>query len=142
MRRKETMAETMTVEQASRELAEDHQRLHALIDRLGRAPDLSAMEEALADLHAALTGHFNAEEKPGGLYDALGVCAPGFRQHLAELVDDHFRFAGVVRDLRERARAAEGAAADSLRGDVARLLAMLADHERREHEMVKAASGA
>ena len=135
------MTETMTVEQASHELAEDHQRLHALIDRLGRAPDLSAMAEALADLHAALTGHFNQEEKPGGLYDALGVCSPGYRSQLAELVDDHFRFAGVVRDLRERARAAEGAAADSLRADVARLRSALADHERREHEMVKAASG-
>jgi hypothetical protein len=99
------------------------------------------MAQALAELHAALVGHFNEEEKPGGLYDALGVCAPAFRQPLAELVDDHFRFAGVVRDLRERALAAEGAAADSLRGDVARLVAMLADHERREHEMVKAGSG-
>jgi hypothetical protein len=136
------MAETLTVEQATRELAEDHQRLHALIDRVGREQDLSATAEALADLHAALTRHFNQEEKPGGLYDALGVCAPGFREHLAELVDDHFRFAGLVRDLREQAREAEGAAADSLRGGIARLLAALADHERREHEMVKAASGA
>jgi hypothetical protein len=136
------MTETMTVEQASHELAEDHQRLHALIDRLGRAPDLASMELALADLHAALTGHFNQEEKPGGLYDALGVCAPGFRDRLAELVDDHFRFAGLVRELRERAREAEGAAADCVRADVARLVALLADHERREQEMVKAASGA
>jgi hypothetical protein len=65
------MAETLTVEQATRELAEDHQRLHALIDRVGREQDLSATAEALADLHAALTRHFNQEEKPGGLYDAL-----------------------------------------------------------------------
>jgi malate synthase len=132
------MTETLTVEQASRELAEDHRRLHHLVDRLRAAPDLAATAQALAELHAALTGHFNEEEKPGGLYDALGVCAPGFRQLLAELVDDHFRFAGLVRDLRERARA-EGTAADALRADVARFLAALADHERREHEMVKAA---
>jgi hypothetical protein len=135
------MTQTLTVEQASRELAEDHLRLHGLVDRLRAAPDPAATAQALAELHAALTGHFNEEEKPGGLYDALGVCAPGFRQPLAELVDDHFRFAGVVRDLRERARAAEGAAVDALRADVARFLAALADHERREHEMVKAAVG-
>lgn len=131
------MNETMSVEQASRELADDHERLHVLVERLRGAADLAAMAEALAELHGALAAHFNQEEKPGGLYDALGVCTPEFRQRLAVLVDDHFRFAGVVRDLRERARAAEGAAADSLRADVARLLGMLADHERRELEMVE-----
>jgi hemerythrin len=134
------MTETMTLDQASRELALDHRRLHVLIDRLGRAEDLAAMAGALAELHAALTRHFNQEEKPGGLYDALGVCVPRFRQSLAELVDDHFRLAGVARDLRERAAEAEGGEADAVRAGVARLVEMLADHERREQEMVEAAS--
>jgi len=134
------MAETLSVEQASRQLAEDHRRLHLLIDRLSLAPDLAAMAAALGDLHAALNLHFNEEEKPGGLYDALGVCVPPLRRRVAELVDDHFRLAGVVRALRERAREADGTAADSLRADIARLLSTLADHERREHEMVEAAS--
>ena len=127
------------VEQASRELADDHPRLHALIDRLGRAArPLRDEREALADLHDRLTGHFNAEEKPGGLYDALGVCAPEFRQHLAELVDDHFRFAGVVRDLRERARAIGGARrATRCAADVARLLTAARRPRARELEMVQ-----
>jgi hypothetical protein len=130
---------TATVAQASRELAEDHRRLHALIDRLARASDLPAMAEGLGELHAALVRHFGEEEKPGGLYDALGVCAPEFRERLAELVDDHFRFAGVVRDLRELAHEAEGAMADELRSGVARLVGLLAEHEKREHEMVRLA---
>jgi hypothetical protein len=135
------MSQTTTVLQASQALEDDHQKLHSLIERLRSGLDLAGMSGALAELHKALTGHFNAEEKPGGLYDALGVCVPQYRERLGELVDDHFRFAGLVRDLAERARQAEGAAADSLRGDVARLVQALADHERREHEMVTAAVG-
>jgi hypothetical protein len=133
------MTETLTLEQASRELSEDHRKLDALIEELGRAEDLPAMARALGALHGALASHFNEEEKPGGLYDALGVCAPRFRSQLAELVDDHYRFAGLVRQLRQRAEDAAGEEADSLRAAVARLQLAMADHERREHEMVRAA---
>jgi hemerythrin len=133
------MTQTPTVEQASRELRDDHRRVHDLADRAASAPDLAALEGALADLHAALTSHFNQEEKPGGLYDALGVCTAEFRQPLAELVDDHFRLAGALRDLREQARTAQGTADDSLREAVARFLSTLNDHERREHDMVQKA---
>jgi hypothetical protein len=133
------MTETLTVEQASRELRDDHRRVHDLVDRAASAPDLAALEGALADLHATLTSHFNQEEKPGGLYDALGVCTPEFRQPLAELVDDHFRLAGALRDLREQARVAPATATDSVRAAVARFLSMLSDHERREHDMVQKA---
>ena len=133
------MTETTTVLQASQALEADHHRLDTLIDRLRGGLDLAGMTAALDELHAALTGHFNAEERPGGLYDALGVCVPDFREPLGNLVDDHYRFAGLVRDLAQRAREAEGAAADALRADVARLVQALGDHERREHEMVKAA---
>ena len=82
----------------------------------------------------------DAEEKPGGLYDALGVCVPEHRARLRELVDDHFRLAALVRDAGERARRAHGTEADVVLGEVARLAAALADHERRELEMVQAAT--
>ena len=131
------MTETLTVRQASRELAEDHRRLHGLLDRVGVAADLRATAEALAELHAALTRHFTEEEKPGGLYDALGVCVPAFRSRLAALVDEHFRLAAFVRDLRERARGTDV----HPRAEMARLVAALGDHERREHELVEAALG-
>jgi malate synthase len=133
------MSQTTTVLHASQALEDDHHRLHTLIDRLRVSLDLAGMATALTELHGALTSHFNAEERPGGLYDSLGVCVPEFRERLGELVDDHFRFASLVRDLAQRAHEAEGAAADALRADVARLLTALSDHERREQEMVKAA---
>ena len=135
------MTETLTVRQASRELAEDHRRLHGLLDRVGVAADLRATADALAELHAALTRHFTEEERPGGLYDALGVCVPEFRSRLAALVDEHFRLAAFVRDLRERARGTDVHPRDEPRAEMARLVAALADHERREHELVEAALG-
>ncbi len=136
------MTETLTVRTASQELADDHRRLHGLIDRLGAAPDAAAMAEALGELHAALTRHFTEEEKPGGLYDALGVCSPEFRQRLAVLVDEHFRLAGFIRDLRERMKAKEERGGNELRAEVAQLVSALAAHEQREHEMVQEAVAA
>jgi hypothetical protein len=134
------MNSTLSVQEASQALADDHRRLHELIDRLSAATDRKAAGEALDELHAALTRHFTAEEKPGGLYDALGVCVPELRSRLAVLVDDHFRLAGFVRDLRERTSAGGGWAGDEPGADVARLVSALADHEGREHELVEEAA--
>ena len=133
------MTVTTTVAHAHEELKEDHRRLHALVDRLRAASDLAALAAVLEELHAALTAHFNAEEKPGGLYDALGVCVPEFRAPLSGLVDDHFRIAAALRDMRDRARQASGHAPDALLGEAARLAQVLGEHETREHAMVDAA---
>ena len=135
------MTETLSARQASLELVEDHRRLHGLVGRLAAAADAPALATALLELHAALTRHFGEEEKPGGLYDALGVCVPQFRARLAVLVDDHFRLAGMIRDLAERARATQPQALGGLRADVSHLAAALEEHERREHELVQAAVG-
>jgi malate synthase len=133
------MSTTSTVAHAHEELTEDHRRLHALVDRLRGASDIGVLAATLDELHAALTAHFNAEEKPGGLYDALGVCVPEFRGQLGGLVDDHYRLAGAIRDMRDRAREALGSAHDALMGEAERLAQVLAEHEKREHAMVDAA---
>ena len=133
------MTVTAAVAHAHEELREDHRRLHALVDRLRGARDVDALLPVLEELHTALVEHFNAEEKPGGLYDALGVCAPEFRSPLATLVDEHFRIAAALRDMRDRSRDALRSAHDSLMGEAARLAQVLAEHEKREHAMVDAA---
>jgi len=133
------MTVTTTVAHAHEELREDHRRLHALVDRLRAASDPDALVAVLEELHGALTAHFNAEEKPGGLYDALGVCVPEFRVQLSGLVDDHFRLAAALRDMRDRARQALGGVHVSLLGEAARLTQVLGEHEKREHAMVDAA---
>jgi uncharacterized protein YhdP len=133
------MTVTTSVAHAYQELREDHRRLKVLVDRLSAATDLAALAAVLEELHAALTAHFNAEEKPGGLYDTLGVCVPEFRAQLSGLVDDHFRIAAALREMRDRARQDLGSAHDPLLGEAARLARVLGDHEKREHEMVDAA---
>jgi hypothetical protein len=135
------MQQTGSLQQATSELRDEHAQLHELIDELGRAGDLAQMSAYLATLHDRLTAHFNAEEKPGGLYDTLGLCAPDFRRPLGQLVDDHFRLAAALRALRERARSAGGGETDALRADLARLVQAVAEHERRELELVARASG-
>ena len=133
------MTATQTVAHAHEALREDHRRLRALVERLGAASDLEALAAVLEELHAAVTDHFNAEEKPGGLYDTLGVCVPEFRARLAGLVDDHFRIAAALRDMRDRARRTLGGVHDPLAGEASRLAGVMAEHEKREHEMVDAA---
>ena len=135
------MQETVTVEQVAQELQHEHAELHRLFDQAGQAGDLAQMSTFLASLHQRLTSHFNAEEKPGGLYDTLGFCAPEFRRPLGLLVDDHFRLAATLRSLRERARGAGGVDTGTLRVDVARLVRAVAEHEQRELEMVRQATG-
>jgi hypothetical protein len=54
-------------------------------------------------------------------------------------VDDHYRIAAAVRDMRDRARQDLGSPHDSLLGEAARLAQFLGEHEKREHTMVDAA---
>ncbi len=133
--------EQATVQQAVQELHEDHRRLHELVDRLARAGDLAEMSACILSLHDRLRGHFDAEERPGGLYDAIGVCTSEHRLSLGRLVDDHFRLAGTLRHLCERARRVSGLEADALRGEVALFVRELAQHEEHELELVRRASG-
>jgi hypothetical protein len=123
-------------------LVEDHRRLHGLVKRLREAQEPAELAAVLSELHEALTRHFREEESPGGLYDALGVCVPEFREQLGEMVDDHYRIAAGIRDLRDRVQGPLGGVPDELIGEARRLADHLVWHERREHELVDAAAAA
>jgi hypothetical protein len=134
------MTTTKAVQDAHDALIEDHGKLRELVRALREARDPGSLADLLGRMHEALTRHFNDEEKPGGLYDALGVCVPEFREQLGEMVDDHYRMAAGIRDLRDRAHAHAGGDAAALLDEARRLADHLGWHERREHELVDAAT--
>ncbi len=129
----------MTIEQASRDLEEDHHRIHGLVAEIRASRDRDRAVALLTTLGNDLAAHFDAEERPGGLYEVLGIHAPEFSRTLRHLLDDHFRLKATIVDLRDRVRAPSDPAFDMLATDVARLAAALGDHERREEEVVRAA---
>jgi hypothetical protein len=118
-------------------LRDDHERLHALLARLRERPGREKLAALLHELPERLAEHFRREELPGGLYDVVGISIPEARGQVAQLIDDHFRLVAVARDL-AAAALAPGVATSSLQEQAARVADYLADHERRELELVRA----
>jgi malate synthase len=126
-----------SVERARDELREDHERLHAVLARLRVTPDRRALAALLHELPQLLAEHFHREERPGGLYDTIGLCLSEARGEIGQLIDDHFRLATIGRDLAERALA-PGVSTLALQAEAIRVADYLAEHERRERELVEA----
>jgi len=129
------ISDATALEKAQDALRADHERLHDLAGHLGSASDLPALAAALLALRNALQEHFRHEEDPGGLYDALGVCEPAYRERLSALVDEHFRMLALARTLGEQAKTEPPASYGPLRAEAIRFADLLTDHERREHQM-------
>lgn len=132
--------ETTSVARAFAELRDDHRRLEELLERLRTARDLPLLVSTLKELNSALVAHFAREEHPGGLYDVLGVCAPQHRAPLRELVDEHYRILGTVRELVQRTRELEERFIRE-REEVLHLADRLREHETREHALAREALG-
>lgn len=114
------------------ELESEHHTISALLGRLGEARDTGTLAAALHDLRRLLADHFAHEERPGGLYDRMGVVSEQYRDRVRTLVDDHFKILASVRTLEKQASENKPEIVDAARG----LQALLARHETREHEMV------
>jgi hypothetical protein len=128
-----------SVSEAAAALAEEHRELGRLSDVILGTRELPRLVEALDELNRALVKHFGHEEEPEGLYDGLGVCVPGNRERLAELVDEHYRMIASARSLAERARWIEGRF-DALVEESRGLIELLKAHEAREHALVEEAT--
>ncbi len=125
-----------TITQARDELQEEHEQLHALLERLRAMPDREALAALLRELPHRLAEHFRREERPGGLYDAMGVRIPEARGEVGQLVDDHFRLVSIARDLAEEALS-PSVATSALQEQALRIADYLSDHERREQHLVR-----
>ncbi len=128
--------ELSRVARARDELREEHARLHELLTRLRLTPDRASLAALLRELPHRLAEHFRREEQPGGLYDALGVRIPEARGHVGQLVDDHFRLVSIARNLAEEALS-PSVATTTLKQQAMRVADYLADHEQREHQLVR-----
>jgi len=128
-----------TVEAAEAELHDEHRALRDMVGRVQAAEDVITLAPLLDELHPLLQLHFAHEEYPGGLYDRLGTQAPQFRHDVRQLVDEHFRMLSMIRGLAVRARTPGDDEPAEILDEARRLVAWLADHERREHAMARAA---
>lgn len=91
---------------------------------------------ALVELRAALDAHFTMEEN-GGYLAEVRKHAPERILAVASLESDHSRMRGMLARLLAEVLVARSR--EPLREGVAQFLATLADHERRENELVAAA---
>ena len=129
--------ELPSVTRARDELQEEHAELHVLLARLRTTLDRAALAALLRELPQRLAEHFQREEQPGGLYDAMGVRIPEARGQVGQLVDDHFRLVTIARNLAEEALS-PGVPTATLQQQAMRVASYLADHEEREQHLVRA----
>ena len=118
------------------QLEAEHRAINDLVTRVEGARDARALVAPLADLRKLLSDHFAHEERPGGLYDRMGVVSAEFRDRVRTLVDEHFRLLSTVRTLEQQSKSGAG-------GDIVRearsIGASLRQHEKLEQELVEAA---
>ncbi len=119
------------------ELADEHRCIMALIARIEAGVDADELPETLQQLHDLLVDHFAHEQFPGGLYEQLGAYGPQHHEDLKVLIREHCLVLSAARALVEQARGANAEAAARLDDDVAALLAMLREHEVKEHRLVE-----
>lgn len=125
----------LSVAHAQEALRADHLKLHKLADAVQTAADQEALAAGLKELYTALLAHFSAEETPAGLYDALGVCVPEYREVVAQLVEEHRRISATLWGLSRRAEERMKYSFPELREEALRILAGMHDHEALEHNL-------
>lgn len=125
------------VERLTHELQQEHRGIHEAVEELRAALPGDDMLGMLDRLHALLVRHFAHETYPGGFYEALGACAPQYRNDLRILVDEHFLLVTAVHGLRERLRHRHAQQELDLRPEVAEVIGRLQHHEDHENDLVK-----
>jgi malate synthase A len=132
------MGATHAAEQVTRALDEDHGRLHELTARLAAADDTATLAGALEELSRTLTEHFAHEEHAKGFYGILTARSPEYRTQTARLVAEHQEILRDLGQLVARSKATQPPPTSELGKAAGELTARLADHEAREHMLMKA----
>ena len=133
------MTQADDIRHAHDALHADHEALHAVTERLLRAPDHGALATVLEQLHAALRDHFDREELPGGLYEQMGATSGDALYLVQTLSDEHYHLLLAVRGLAQRSRVGngDGEGMHGLMRQVRGILSLLRSHEDREAALVE-----
>lgn len=124
-----------TTQRAFADIAEEHQHIMALMDRIKGPCELDYLRLLLSELHSTLMSHFAHEQYPGGFYEYLGSRYPECHQDLRELVDDHNYILSAVRGLLERARLGDSEGTSNIGREAEELATRIREHEQREKKL-------
>ncbi|MDF1564648.1 MAG: hypothetical protein P1V51_16515 [Deltaproteobacteria bacterium] len=115
-------------------LEEEHLRMLQLFRALEAALDREGALDALASLERWLGHHFDHEERPGGLYDAVAALAAPQREAAAGTLAEHRTLVELMERIRlslEAELEANPAQIGELTMQLGRLLREHEGHERR-----------
>lgn len=124
-------------ERAQKEVAVDHQFLKLALSWLESAREEGAIASMADDLLEYLEHHFEAEERPGGFFDAVLKNAPRHESHVAELRAEHAALRESLQAVRKRIEAPYKEASEEVVADVAAFVKAMRDHERRENALIQ-----
>lgn len=124
-----------------RELADEHQSIMMLVNRLKQHRTVLHLVPILEELHSLLIKHFAREQFPGGFYESLGGYGAEYHDDLRVLVNEHCQILSAVRGVLEHARLANEENAPEILSEVATVVKSLEDHERKEHRLAEKVLG-
>lgn len=134
------MTDRLSPDEARKALREEHLRLHDVVVRMSGSRDLEDLVNAIEALVPLLRAHFAHEERPGGLYEAIGAVSPGFLDQAARLTGDHARFLATVTGLARQGRELLDVTHRRFFEEARELARGLHVHEGEEHALAAEAS--
>jgi len=117
-------------------IAEEHERLRVLLDRLNASDDLREILPRLIELKDLLAVHFAHEEAPDGMHALIGDTAPRLLTRVDRLMKEHEGFLRSAIELTSRTRSCLDETVAGIRTDIRKLSAELSDHDRAETEIL------
>ena len=113
----------------------EHERIEAQMRRVAAATSLQDLLGHLEDLVPSLLTHFEGEERPDGVIEAMRVAYPNANVHLQRLLDDHGRMRAELDVLVARVQQALDVER-AVRSSVSDFAAHVGDHESRENDLL------
>ena len=121
-----------------------HQRIRSDLEVLEKSDELGQIHAVVGDLPDLLKEHFQDEEKPGGLFEALEALRPVLSSQLEVLRQEHRKIMQTLKGLQRQLREADELTEDEdpeerhdrIRVSAAVFVRLIHRHERIESRLV------